>query len=272
LLKEKYIENMDYFAFQKFSQKKLPEIHFNESFADSFEKNFEKFESIFLRLGDDLSKKIYSKLINFRLSQDISFLEGFIDKQEFQYFDFILQNCADLKNFVDIGSYDGTNSDAFMKCYPNFEKIIAVEPNVKNYELTKNRLGDVNGLELHQIVLGSSDSIVEFKGDGTTGGIVSEGGMQVQMKTLDEICRNLCTPTMIKMDVEGGEKNVIEGGKHVIKFLAPVLAISGYHKSDDLWEIPEVVLSLNESYNVYLRHYTETIYETVFYFIPKEMF
>jgi len=44
--------------------------------------------------------------------------------------------------------------------------------------------------------------------------------------------------------------------------------VCAYHKPDDLWKISEQVLSINKSYKVYLRHYTEGITETVLYFLP----
>ena len=42
-----------------------------------------------------------------------------------------------------------------------------------------------------------------------------------------------------------------------------------YHKVSHLWDIPRYVLSLYSDYRIYLRHYTESIYETVMYFVPN---
>lgn len=48
----------------------------------------------------------------------------------------------------------------------------------------------------------------------------------------------------------------------------PKIAISVYHKSSDFRKIPEQILSIRSDYKIYLRHYTESIYETVMFFIP----
>ena len=71
------------------------------------------------------------------------------------------------------------------------------------------------------------------------------------------------------MDIEGGEINAIEGAKNVIRKFTPKLAISVYHNLSDFWEIPFKVLQINKKYNIYLRHYTEGLAETVMFFIPK---
>ena len=55
----------------------------------------------------------------------------------------------------------------------------------------------------------------------------------------------------------------------IIKKYKPILAICIYHKAEDWYKIPEIVLSINSEYKVYLRHYMEGIFESVLYFIPK---
>jgi len=60
----------------------------------------------------------------------------------------------------------------------------------------------------------------------------------------------------------GGEKTIINNH--------PKIAISVYHKSSDFWKIPEQTLRIRSDYKIYLRHYTESIYETVMFFIPNK--
>lgn len=72
------------------------------------------------------------------------------------------------------------------------------------------------------------------------------------------------------MDIEGAENEAIEGAKKTIMRCHPVLAISVYHKADDLWKIPNQVLEIRNDYKIYLRHYTEGIAETVMFFVPKD--
>mgnify|MGYP002517000463 FL=1 len=71
--------------------------------------------------------------------------------------------------------------------------------------------------------------------------------------------------TFIKMDIEGAEMEALEGAKRTIKKNRPKLAISIYHKEDDLWEIPYYVLSRYPWSKIYMRHYSLTTNETVLY-------
>ena len=73
--------------------------------------------------------------------------------------------------------------------------------------------------------------------------------------------------TFIKMDIEGAELNALKGSEQIIKHFRPKLAISVYHKPEDLWEIPAYILSLRSDYKLYFRHYSFTNRETVLYAI-----
>ncbi|NBV84437.1 FkbM family methyltransferase, partial [bacterium] len=74
----------------------------------------------------------------------------------------------------------------------------------------------------------------------------------------------------IKMDIEGGELSALRGAKKLITTHLPRLAICVYHRPDDFWAVPELILGWGCQYDLFLRHYTESIYETVMYFIPKK--
>ncbi len=71
------------------------------------------------------------------------------------------------------------------------------------------------------------------------------------------------------MDIEGYEQKAIEGAKKIIRTYHPRLAISVYHQKNDFWKIPELILNIRTDYDIYLRHYTEGISETIMFFIPS---
>ena len=72
------------------------------------------------------------------------------------------------------------------------------------------------------------------------------------------------------MDIEGGELSALSGAHQTILDHHPRLAIAVYHGADQLWQIHSAVLSIREDYDIYIRHYTESIYETVMFFIPRK--
>lgn len=81
--------------------------------------------------------------------------------------------------------------------------------------------------------------------------------------------------TLINMDIEGAELEVLKGAKNIIKTQEPVLAISAYHKAEDIWTIPEYIKSCSNNYSFYLRKYVSSASdalkcaELILYAIPK---
>jgi FkbM family methyltransferase len=270
-LKLQKIRHIDYFAFQKLTSLELPEPRFNEGFEEHFNLNIRKFEETYHMIEEEESKEIYEKLIKFRYTQNIEYLYGFIENQDHQYFDFVASINGRISNFIDIGGYHGENTLTFVEKNPHYSSVILIEPNLENFQVCDNRTSSFQNVSVLNCVLGSSEKIVAFSGKGTTGQIVEESDLKVRMETLDKVCKEIHGSTFIKMDVEGGEEDILLGGTSTVQRLRPILAISAYHRIQDFWKIPELVFSMVGDYSLYIRHYTETIYETVFYFIPKEL-
>ena len=71
--------------------------------------------------------------------------------------------------------------------------------------------------------------------------------------------------TFIKMDLEGAEYQALLGGRGYLMKYHPNLAISLYHKAEDIWTIPKLLLELYPKYTFYIRHYSVLASETVLY-------
>ena len=69
------------------------------------------------------------------------------------------------------------------------------------------------------------------------------------------------------MDVEDHELKVLAGARETIKNFKPSLALSAYHRGDDLIKLPKFLLELNPNYRFYLRHCTTRWGETVLYVV-----
>lgn len=55
-----------------------------------------------------------------------------------------------------------------------------------------------------------------------------------------------------------------------MEYIHPTLAISIYHKPEDIVELPDFIKSLDSNYNLYLRNYHMDHTETVLYaFYPQ---
>ena len=60
--------------------------------------------------------------------------------------------------------------------------------------------------------------------------------------------------TIIKMDVEGFEREAIWGAALTISHYAPKMMVSLYHRNEDIFELPLLIKKLNPSYKLYIRH------------------
>ena len=72
----------------------------------------------------------------------------------------------------------------------------------------------------------------------------------IESTTIDEFSKEKQIPIdLIKLDVEGYEMEVLKGAKNILKKYKPIIAISIYHKKEHMFEIPEFLLEINDSYN-----------------------
>lgn len=267
-LEELGVIQLDYFAFQKHAAPYLPELVFNEGFEEEFTANRQGFEDIYARLQDLPSKAIFKKLINFRLTQDLSFLEGFQDRQQEQYFEDFLQLRQTGETFLDVGCFDGQTSVEFARRAPGYAAIHAFEPEPRNAERCKLTLDNYRDVTLHPYGLSNANQTLQMASDGSGSSISVVGTTPIEVRRLDDILPAHTRPTLVKIDIEGAETLALEGAQQILVTHKPRLAISIYHRPADFWRLPQHILELVPGYRLYLRHYTESIYETVMFFLP----
>ena len=87
--------------------------------------------------------------------------------------------------------------------------------------------------------------------------------------SLDQLFPNVHNLSFIKLDLEGGEFKAINGAKRLIRNSRPVMAVSIYHKPQDIWEIPLLLSEYCEDYNFYIRQHNFNSFDSVLYAVPK---
>ena len=77
-------------------------------------------------------------------------------------------------------------------------------------------------------------------------------GPVVPLTTIDKLAADLRLKRVdfIKMDIEGAEKQALEGGRQTIKNFKPRLAIATEHLPDDAVKIPEVIRGIVPDYQI----------------------
>ena len=76
---------LDYFKFLKYSGLALKEIDLFCLSKTDLKKNGHKYQWLYERLTDEQSKDVLSKLLNFRVSGDLHYMQGFKHDPEGQY-------------------------------------------------------------------------------------------------------------------------------------------------------------------------------------------
>lgn len=264
-LDDRGFNHVNYLSFYKYSGLDLKEPPFITDFEEDYRTNKKEYEKVYNLLADKKSKEIFTKVINFKISFDFKFMQGFTNNHEEQYFDKeLIPTIKDIV-FIDGGGYIGDTIPNIIKNFPDFKKIYCIEPNDLHISIAKKNFAEEKNIEFINCGLGNKKKIstkLQESQDNCAHDYQAE-----DIDTIDNLIKEKVD--FIKLDIEGAEQDTIEGAKLTIQKYKPILAICIYHKAEDWYKIPKLVLDINSEYDVYIRHYMEGIFETVMYFIPK---
>lgn len=175
--------------------------------------------------------------------------------------------------FVDAGCFDGFSTKEFFRWCKDEGYAYCFEPDGINVEAVMRTLSDESGkYELIEKALWSKTTTLSMDARGNFATSVSESGGAglpggIQAIALDDFLADQKV-TFIKMDIEGAEAEALRGARKVITGQKPKLAVSIYHKREDILTIPQLILEYNPDYEFFLRHYSFSDYDTVLYAIP----
>lgn len=109
---------------------------------------------------------------------------------------------------------------------------------------------------------------LSFAANGTANSHIAESEennmVKVKVISLDEMLGGRPV-SFIKMDIEGAEYKALAGARNTIVKNKPKLAICVYHKAEDIWELPGLILEMRPDYKLYFRHYSDNSTETILY-------
>lgn len=241
-----------------------------------FSDHKNEIEKVYGLLSDEFSKELFVNLIQYRISRNTAYMRGMMEATP-QYY----PDCPDLRKifpkgfekhaFLDLGAYDGDSIRGFLQYVDGvYESIIAVEASEKNYEKLKNNCKDLVNCYCVNIGVSDSRKQIRFKISDAKNSFMSDSGEQVlDVDSVDNILDDRRV-SFIKMDIEGAEYDAIRGAKKTIEKYKPIMAVSVYHSTADLFrlclEIEEII---PDCYDYYLRHYSPTMIETILYAVPK---
>jgi FkbM family methyltransferase len=240
-------------------------------------EQFHDIRQCYAMLGDELSKRDVREQLFWRYWLDFSALSPPLDATH-TYFPMELLSPVPDEVFVDCGSFDGDSIRSFNRHWNGeFRHVFAFEPDPANRgALASNMeaMGIGDRVTVMPYAVGNTNGRVSFACNSsasshvTTENAKSDAGSAIECRRLDDIEWPLM-PTYIKMDIESAEPEALAGASELLRRHQPVLAICTYHRSEHLWQIPNLIRSIAPEYHVFLRRYAEECWEGVCYAIPN---
>lgn len=224
----------------------------------------ETIQEVYALLCDDESKKLFLRILRFRVTQSPVDLPMEVQEQYYPG-DFWELNKHEM--YIDVGAFDGDTLEQFLKHTNSFNRYIALEPDSLSYAKLLNKIPQAYADKITAICAGAGEraGAVSFYSNGLEDARVVDGGSDIiRVFALDD--EYIQEPiTTIKMDVEGYEPYVLAGAKNIITLRKPKLAVCVYHKPWHLWELPNQITSYRNDYHFYLRHHEKELFGTVLY-------
>ena len=215
----------------------------------------EKYKWLYEHLADYRSKAVLNGIIRYWFDFDLNRLQGLCETLFSDYYDLDILDCGEGEVIADLGAFTGDSVRGYIDAYGAYKKIYAYEITPGTYKsLVKNISGYPNIIPMQKGVSSKAGKMF-ICSDGSQGAgnrLAEDGDMEVEVVTLDE---DITEPvTLIKMDIEGAEKDAIMGAASHIKADRPKMLISSYHLPEDIFEIPYMVNSIRSDYKFYMRY------------------
>jgi len=231
--------------------------------------NQEYLKNVYDRLEDNISRYCFENICRFRLGLDIEY--SHYRNSENQYFNDISLHKFNKRpiSYLDAGAYDGdTYIDALS--HTGINEAYLFEPNKENYTNLCQTVSNLNKKVMClPLAIADQEKVISFNSTvGESSSILDAGEDQIATICLDNMLSNVHLD-FIKLDVEGAESLALQGMRRIISNQRPVITMSLYHKPKDLFELPTLLLDIENNYKLYIRQHYYNSFDCVLYAVPK---
>ena len=225
--------------------------------------------------GDAHSRAAYLQFLAWRvMREDWVFDDAIVFNGDRFFIGPILEILSDEECFLDVGAYDGRAFLNFLTVTrEKFNLALLIEPDEKNFhsleQITKKLAPEImQKITLLKGALSSASGKLPFaQGFDFASRIWDIKQNEVEVFKLDDLDFPV---SFIKMHIEGGEYEALNGGLTFIKDHRPILAITVYHNRDGLWKIPILLQETLSKYIFVFRMHSWCGTGAVIYGIPRE--
>lgn len=231
--------------------------------SNVLKENTSNFLEFFENLEDYRSKYLLYAILHNWYCYDFVSLQKVIENTFSHYLDLDILPSLHDEVFVDLGAYTGDTVFSFFDTLgaDSFSKVYAYEMSLDSVNILNSKLQNYSNIVVRQCAVSNfvgKGSILENNESASANVLTS--GEDILITTLDEDIKEKIT--LLKMDIEGSEKNALYGAKRHIIEDKPKLMISVYHGFSDLLDIWNLLREWNPDYKFYLRYYGGPIFPT----------
>ncbi len=206
-------------------------------------------------LADDISIKVFDNVIKYKLTGKIEYLKEIETSPEEAWNSILSPN--EYKICVDAGAYNGdTAREMIFRC-KNAEKIYALEPDKRNFKKLSVYAEDEKRVVPLNVAAWDKKETLTFDGTGNRNSNpfsnISKKLIEIDAVSIDSVCQE--NIDYIKYDVEGSEKEALNGSRETIKKSSPDLLVSLYHRNEDIFALPLLVNEFDPDYKLYIRKF-----------------
>lgn len=215
-------------------------------------KHLSSIERAYSYLTDSQSRKVFESIIRFQITGDLNCcFECESTKDEA----FLILGLGENESFLDLGAYRGDTVEEFLHYSIGYKKIVAVEPDARTFKKLQSNCSHLKNFHAVNSAVWSENCVLKFDGNKGRGASAKAYGIEIPAISVDYITEKYGKFTYINIDVEGAEKEMLEGAKDTLRKYKPKLCMALYHKSEDIFSLINQVKQINPDYRIYLRHH-----------------
>ena len=181
---------------------------------------------------------------------------------------------------VDVGAFTGDTCSFYFGETAGHCFIYAVEAYLPNFMRLMQSFGNDSRVKPLHLALGAVSGALMLEGDPSIADACAHPRASAEelssldlvlCETLDRLFSIHLTDRidLIKIDVEGGDLDVLRGAAETVRRDHPLLAIASYHTPEHIWEIPLLAAELLGPCRIYAGHDPKWIHQIHYLLVPE---
>ena len=226
--------------------------------AEFVKSNYEKFRKVYENLSGEKSKDVYVKLILGKMTGKTDYLKDAETSVAEAYENIIMpQNGS---HYVDVGAYNGDTIREYLSFCSDCSKITAFEPDARNYRKLC-AYAESEGIDtstLFNIAAWDRKETLTFYSRSGRNSANTTSHKSAKEITIDADAVDNCINDkvdFVNIDAEGSDRKVLLGMKNTIKEYSPTISCAIYHRNEDFFDLPLLLIDLYGSCELYVRHF-----------------